>query len=59
LASIAASFALLDRAMEKVLIYSHNLYCPKFAFEESQTLRGDLQVEEVLETSIGLELRYW
>jgi len=45
--------------MEKVLIYSHNLYCPKFAFEESQTLRGDLQVEEVLETSIGLELRYW
>jgi len=59
LASLAASLALPAGATEKVLVYSHNLYCPKFAFEESQTPRGDLQIEEVLETSTGPELRNW
>jgi len=56
LASLAASLALPVGATEKVLIYNHDLYCPKFASEESQTPRGDLQVKEVLETSTGLEL---
>ena len=58
-ASLAASLPLPAGAMEKVLIYSYNLYCPKFTFEESQTPRGDLQVKEVLETSTGPELRDW
>ena len=57
LASLAASLALPARATKKVLVYSHDLYCPKFAFEESQTPRGDLQVEEVLKTSTGSKLR--
>ena len=56
LASLGASLALPARATEKVLIYIHDLYYPKFAFEESQTLNGDLQVEGILETSTGLEL---
>jgi len=58
-ASLAASLPLPAGAMEKVLIYSYNLYCPKFTFEESQTPRGDLQVEEVLETSTGHKLKNW
>jgi len=59
LASFVASLALPAEATEKVLVYNHNLYCLKFAFEESQTTKGDLQVKEVLETSTGLELRDW
>ena len=46
LASLAASLALPVRATEKVLVYNHDLYCPKFAFEESQTPKGDLQVKK-------------
>jgi len=57
LVSLAASLALLAGATKKVLIYNHDLYIPKFAFKESQTSRGDLQVEEVLETSRGPELK--
>ena len=57
LASLAASFVLPAGATEKVLVYNHDLYCTKFVFEESQTLRGDLQVEKVLETSTGSKLR--
>jgi len=59
LASLAALLALPAGATEKVLVYNHDLYCPKFAFEESQTARGDLQVEEVLETSTGTKFRDW
>jgi len=59
LASLAASLVLSAGAAEKILVYNHDLYCPKFTFEESQTPKGDLQVEEALETSIGLELRDW
>ena len=57
LATLTDSLALPARAAEKVLIHSYDLYCPNFAFEENQTPREDLQVEEVLETSIGPELR--
>jgi len=53
LAFLAASLTLPAGATEKVLIYCHDLYCSKFVFEESQNPRGDLQVEEVLETSTG------
>jgi len=56
LPSLATSLAPPASATKKVLVYSHDLYCPKFAFEESQTLNGDLQVEGILETSTGLEL---
>jgi len=35
LASLAASLALPARATEKVLVHSHNMYCPKFALEDN------------------------
>jgi len=50
LVSLAALLVLPARATEQVLVYSHDLYCPKFTFEESQTIKRDLQVKEVLET---------
>ena len=59
LASLAASLALPARATEKVLVYSHDLYCPKFALEDEQTPTGNLQVKEALETSVGPKLRDW
>jgi len=55
--SIAASLAFPAGAMEKVLVYIHELYCPKFTIKDNQTPEGGLQVKEVLETSRGLELR--
>jgi len=51
--------ALPARAAEKILIYSHDLYCPRFAFEDNQKLTRDLQLKEALETSTGQELRDW
>ena len=59
LASLAASLALPARVVEKILVYSHNLYCPRFAFEDHQKLTGDHQVKEALETSTGPKLRDW
>ena len=59
LASLAASLALPARAAEKVLIYNHDLYCPRFVLEDDQTSTGNLQVKEALGTSAGLELRDW
>ena len=59
LASLAASLALPVGATERVLVYSCDLYCYKFAFEDSRTPRRDLQVKEDLETSTSLELREW
>jgi len=35
LASLAASLALLAGATEKVLVYSHDLYYPRFTFEDN------------------------
>ena len=59
LASLAASLALPAGAVEKILIYSHDLCCPRFAFEDHQKPTGDRQVKEVLETSTGPKLRDW
>ena len=59
LAFLAASLALPAGVTEKVLVYSHDLYCLKFALEDSKTPRRDLQVKEVLETLTSLELRDW
>jgi len=59
LASLATSLALSVRATKRVFVYSRDLYCCKFAFEDSKTLKGGLQVKEVLETSISLEPRDW
>jgi len=59
LASLAASLALLAGVIEKILVYSHDLYYPRFAFEDHQKLTGDRQVKETLETSIGPELWDW
>jgi len=59
LAFLAASLALLAETTEKILVYSHDLYCPKFSLEDDQTPIGDLQVKEALETSAGPELRNW
>jgi len=55
--SLAASLALSAGALEKVLVYSHNMYCPKFIFEENHTTRGDLQDEKVSKISTGSKLR--
>ena len=44
---------------EKVLVYNHNLYCPKFALEDNQMSTEGLPVKEALETSAGPELRDW
>jgi len=59
LASLVASLVLPVGATERVLIYSRDLYYSKFTLEDSKTLRGDLQVKEVLETSTSLEPRDW
>ena len=59
LASLAASLALPAGAAEKVLVYSHDMYCPRFAFEDNEKPTRDLQVKEALETSTGPELRDW
>jgi len=47
LASFTASLALSTGAIDKVLIYSHGLYYPKFALKNDQTPIADLKVKEV------------
>ena len=42
LASLASSLALPAGSMERVLVYSRDLYCCKFALEDSKIPRGDL-----------------
>jgi len=59
LTSLAATLALPAGATEKVVVHSHDLYCPKFTLKDTETPEGDIQVKEVLETSTGLELRDW
>jgi len=59
LASLATSLALPAGAVEKILVYSHDLYCPRFAFKDHQKLTGDHQIKEALETSTGPELKDW
>jgi len=59
LASLSAFLVLPAAVTEKVLVYNHDLYCPRFALEDSQKPIRDLQVKEVLETSTGHELRDW
>ena len=59
MASLAASLTLPAGAAKRILIYSHDLYCPRFALEDNQKPTGNLQVNEALETSAGLELRDW
>ena len=44
---------------QKVLVYNHDLYCPRSAFEDNQKPTGDLQVKEALETLTVPELRDW
>jgi len=53
LASFTASLAHPTRATEKVLVHNRDLYYQKFTLEDSKTLRGDLQVKEIIETSTG------
>jgi len=59
LASLAASLALPTGATERVLVYSRNLYCYKFALENSRTPRRNLQIKEDLQTLTSLEYRDW
>jgi len=44
---------------EEVLIHRRDLCCLKFSLEEINTPKEDLQVKEVLETSMGPEFRDW
>ena len=59
LASFAASLDLSAGAAEKVLIYSHDLYCPKLALKNDQISVENLLVRETLEASAGPKLRDW
>ena len=49
LASLTASLALPAGAVEKILVYSYDLYCPRFIFEDHQKPTGDRRVKEALE----------
>jgi len=51
--------ALPAGAVEKVLVYSHDLYYPKLALENDQIPKGNFHVKETLETSAGPEIRDW
>ena len=42
--------------MERVLIYSHDLYCPKLFLEDDPIPAENLQVKEALGASVGPEL---
>ena len=57
LASLAASLARPAGVVEKILVYNHDLYCPRVTFEDRQRLTGDCQAKEALETSAGPKLR--
>ena len=59
LASLAASLALPAGAMEKVFVYSHDLYCLRIALEDYQESKGNCQGKEALESSTGPDLRDW
>ena len=59
LASLAASLALPAGVVEKILVHSHDLYCPRIASEDYQKPTGDCQVKEALESSTGPEHRDW
>jgi len=59
LASLTASLALPTGVVEKILVYSHDLYCPRVVFEDHQKPKVDCQAKEALETSTGAEPRAW
>ena len=59
LSSLAASLALPVGVVEKILVHSHDLYCPRIASEDYQKPTGDCQVKKALESSTGLEPRDW
>ena len=45
--------------MEKIFVYSHDLYCPRNALEDYQESTGGHHREEALEASTGPELKDW
>jgi len=59
LAFLAVPLALPARAMERVLVHSHDMYYLKLFLEDDPIPAGNLQVKETLETSVGPELRDW
>ena len=59
LASLAASLALPAGAMEKVFVYSHELYCPKISPGDYPGSRGDRRGKETLEVSTAPDLKDW
>ena len=56
---LAASLALPPGVVEKILVYSHILYCPRVTFANRQKPTGDCQAKEALETSAGPEPWNW
>jgi len=48
LASLAASLALLAGVVEKILVYSRDLYCPRVTFEDRQKPTGDFKPKKLL-----------
>ena len=47
LASLAASLALPAGVVEKILIYSYDLYCLRFAFEDHQKLQESVKLTKL------------
>ena len=45
--------------MEKVFVYSHDLYCLRIVLKDYPEPTGDCQAKEVLESSAGPEPRDW
>ena len=47
LASLADSLALPAGVVDKIFVYSHDLYCPRIAFEDHQKPTGDGQAKKL------------
>ena len=57
LISLVALLGLPARAIKEELVNTRDLFCLKFALEDSKAPKGNLQVKEVHETSTGPELK--
>lgn len=54
---LVALLALLARMTEKVLVFTHDMYCPKSALRNESTATEDLQDAKALESLTGPEIR--
>lgn len=59
LTPLTASLVPPAKMPEKVLSFTHDLYCPKSALRNESTTTEDLKTVEALETSTCFEIRVW